>query len=144
MVFQPIGIIENNIDDPTHHDWNDVVSAVEINKDYSEGLFSIDQFSHIIVIYWLHRSQKFNSSLCKVHPKGRLDLPLVGIFSTRSPHRPNPIGLAAVRLLEKRGDVLIVKGLDAVNGTPVLDIKPYIPRGDAIADARIPAWIDLL
>ena len=73
----------------------------------------------------------------------RPDLPLVGLFSTRSPVRPNPLGLAVVRLVERRGNVLKVIGLDAIDGTPVLDIKGYLP-GDAVAGARYPEWVGRL
>ena len=71
----------------------------------------------------------------------REDLPLVGLFATRSPRRPNPIGVTTVRLLERRGNVLRVLGLDALDGTPVLDIKPYLPYGDCIQDTHVPEWV---
>jgi tRNA-Thr(GGU) m(6)t(6)A37 methyltransferase TsaA len=69
------------------------------------------------------------------------ELPLVGLFATRSPYRPNPVGKAAVRLLQRRGNVLRVRGLDAIDGTPVIDIKPYIPGYDSATDAKAPQWI---
>lgn len=144
FAIKPVGIVRNSITDIEYHEWKNIVSAVEINPEYTEALYSIDQFSHIIVIFWFHRSPEFSPSHYKVHPRGRRDLPLVGLFSTRSPHRPNPIGVTVTRLLEKKDNILSVKGLDAVNGTPVLDIKPYIPRGDAVASARIPQWVRLL
>lgn len=75
----------------------------------------------------------------KVHPRGRVDIEEVGVFATRSPHRPNPIGLTLVKLLSKKGRTLTVRGLDAYDGTPVLDIKPY-DRRDTTRQFRVPAW----
>ena len=77
----------------------------------------------------------------KVHPRRKQSLPLVGVFATRSPARPNPIGMATVKLLECHDNVLKVIGLDAVDGTPVLDIKPYIPGYDSPNEAKTPDWI---
>ena len=71
-------------------------------------------------------------------------MPLVGIFAQRAKHRPNPIGVTAVRLLEIRDSVLIVQGLDAIDGTPVVDIKPYVPAFDTAEDVSVPAWINTL
>lgn len=80
----------------------------------------------------------------KVHPRARRELPLVGLFATRSPHRPNPIGESTVRLIERRDNILRVEGLDAIDGTPVLDIKPHFPRADNPTDVRVPEWITRL
>ena len=72
---------------------------------------------------------------------GKQELPLVGLFATRSPNRPNPVGIATVRLLERQGNILKVEGLDAIDGTPIIDIKPYIPGYDSATDAKVPPWI---
>jgi len=77
----------------------------------------------------------------KVHPRGNKKLPLVGLFATRSPNRPNSIGKATVRLIKREGNVLKVRGLDAIDGTPVIDIKPYLPRYDSVARAKVPWWV---
>ena len=77
----------------------------------------------------------------KLHPKGKLELPEVGLFASRSPNRPNPVGKTTVRLLERRGNILKVEGLDAIDGTPVIDIKPYIPGRDSATDTKVPSWI---
>jgi tRNA (Thr-GGU) A37 N-methylase len=82
--------------------------------------------------------------ILKVHPEGRPELPEVGVLATRSPRRPTPIAMTAVRLLERRGNVLVVRGLDALDATPVLDIKPYLVRGDSIAEATVPDWLQRL
>ncbi len=87
----------------------------------------------------MHRRAEGEVSL-KVHPMGRDEFPLVGLFATRTPNRPNRIGKTTVRLLERRGNILRVKGLDALDGSPIIDIKPYIPRDDLL-DAKVPQWI---
>jgi tRNA (Thr-GGU) A37 N-methylase len=77
-------------------------------------------------------------------PEGHAELPEVGLFATRSPRRPNPIGISAPRLLRREGDILWVSGIDAWPGTPILDIKGYAPRDDLRSDATVPAWLETL
>lgn len=81
----------------------------------------------IVVLCWMHKADR---DRLKVHPRGRQDVPERGVFSTRSPHRPNPISLHTVETISVRGNVLRVRGMDAVDGTPVLDIKPHVPEWD--------------
>jgi tRNA-Thr(GGU) m(6)t(6)A37 methyltransferase TsaA len=88
----------------------------------------------------MHRAVSDKAPL-KIHPKRNRRLPLVGRLVTRTPNRPNLIGKATVRLLQRRGNILKVEGLDAFDGTPVIDIKPYIPGYDSAAGARVPQWI---
>jgi tRNA (Thr-GGU) A37 N-methylase len=76
----------------------------------------------------------------KIHPRSRPDLPLVGFFATRTQYRPNPIGLTLVQLLGRKENILTVKGLDALNGTPVLDIKPISPKTEMPSHFRVPEW----
>jgi tRNA-Thr(GGU) m(6)t(6)A37 methyltransferase TsaA len=114
------------------------ISKIVIDRKVARGLQGIEEYSHVYVLFWLHETPKSNPDL-RVHPRGRRDLPRVGVFSTRSPHRPNPIGLTLVRLLSRRGRVLTVKGLDAHNGTPVLDLKPRDTWED-VPRLRVPQW----
>ena len=107
------------------------------------ALEGIEEFSHIWVVWWLDQFEGPPSSL-QVRPERRAELPLVGLFATRSPHRPNPIAITAVHLLERNGTELRVEGLDACQGTPVLDIKPYLQRGDLIPEASAPSWLQRL
>jgi tRNA-Thr(GGU) m(6)t(6)A37 methyltransferase TsaA len=95
---------------------------VEVFKEYQEGLEDIEGFSHIILIYWFHKSKGYS---LKVKPF--LDDTLRGVFATRAPSRPNQIGISVVRLLEREENVLYVKGIDVLDGTPLLDIKPHVP-----------------
>jgi len=137
----PIGFVKNAVTEPQGEDWQTIISEIIVNEDMNEALSGIDEFSHIIVIYWMHKTPASERSIKKVHPKRNLNLPLVGVFATRSPARPNPIGIATVKLLECRDNILKVIGLDAIDGTPVLDIKPHIPGSDSPTPARIPGWL---
>ena len=142
MTLKAIGIVRNDIKQAPGpgYDWWGVVSEIVVDSSLTEALDGLDEFSHIIVLCWLHQARRDQLS-AKVHPKGKPELPLVGFFATRSPNRPNPIGKATVRLLECQGNMLRVEGLDAIDGTPVIDIKPYIPGYDSATDARVPPWI---
>jgi tRNA (adenine37-N6)-methyltransferase len=141
MRLTPIGFVKNNITEPKREDWKTVTSEIIINEDLKEALSRIDEFSHIIVIYWMHKLPPSQRSVIKVHPKGNQNLPLVGVFASRSPARPNPIGITTVKLMERRDNVLKVTGLDAIDGTPVLDIKPYIPDHDSTSEIKTPGWL---
>ena len=144
MTLVPIGTVKNNVKEPQEDNWEAVISEIVINKEYEQALDQIEGFSHAIVLYWMSRIAPARRAVLKVHPKRRKDLPLVGVFATRSPARPNPIGLTTVKVLKRRGNILKVKGLDAIEGTPVLDIKPYLPGYDSPAPARTPDWIKKL
>jgi len=140
MTLKAIGIIRNEIKQPSKRDYEKVVSDIVINNDLTEALDNLDDFSHIIVLYWMHRAISDEVPL-KIHPGGKQELPLLGLFATRSPNRPNRIGKATVRLLQRQGNILRVEGLDAVDGTPVIDIKPYIPGYDSVTNAKVPSWV---
>ena len=101
----------------------------------------IEEYSHVIVVYWM--DQELECHL-KHHPQGREDIPFVGIFSCRCPQRPTRIAISTVPLLSRNGNVLKVKGLDIVNGTPILDVKPYTPRYDEVEKANVPDWVSKL
>lgn len=117
-----------------------MVSELILDAILEEATEGLEQFSHIIVIFCMHKVPLERDIPTKVHPRGRQDLPLVGLLATRTPYRPNPIGMSVVRLLERQRNVLKVKGLDAIDGTPVIDIKPYLPR-DSVVDATFPQWV---
>jgi len=120
MVLKPIGVVHNGISEPP--------------------VDGIEDYSHIIVLFWMNRLTGQETPL-KQRQMGRQDRPLKGLFALRTPNRPNPIGKTTVRLLERLGHVLKVEGLDALDGTPVIDIKPYLPRYDVAPDATVPPWI---
>lgn len=142
-MLKPIGMVKNDVKDIGKHDWEQVVSELILRPELEDTLDGLEGFSHVIVIFWMHLSPPGENAPHKTHPQKRTDLPLVGVFATRSPIRPNPLGIAVVKLLEKRGNVLKVAGLDAIDGTPVIDIKPYLP-GDSVTQVKVPDWIHKL
>jgi len=144
MHLKAIGIVRNGIKQPVKQNWEKVVSHIVINSSLTEALDGLEEFSHIIVLCWMHRAVANGEKPIKVHPMGKQELPVVGRLVTRSPSRPNPVGIATVRLLQRRGNILKVQGLDAIDGTPVIDIKPYIPGYDSVTDAKVPSWINNL
>ena len=138
IVLRPIGHVSNGIDAPMEKGWEEVISELVLDPGLEEAAEGLEQFSHIIVVFWMHQVSREKGVPTKVHPRRREDLPLVGLFATRAPSRPNPLGISVVRLLERRGNVLKVKGLDAINGTPIIDIKSYFPRDEA--GVTVPPW----
>lgn len=138
MLLKPIGVVRNEVKEPRKVEWEGIISEIEIREDLEEALDGIEGFSHIIVLFWFHLAP--SEFPIKVHPRGRQDLPLIGILVSRYSARPNPIGLSVVRLLERKGRVLRVQGLDACDGTPVIDIKPFIPGYDSPHQATTPDW----
>ena len=137
--LKPIGIVRNELKQPVRRDCREIISEIVIDPGLSEALDDLDEFSHIVVLYWMHRQRDL--PMTKVHPMGNRQIPLKGVFATRSPRRPNPIGQTTVRLLQRQGNTIRVEGLDAISGTPVIDIKPCIPDADLLANARVPRWI---
>jgi tRNA-Thr(GGU) m(6)t(6)A37 methyltransferase TsaA len=142
MNLKAIGTVRSDFREPSAErlDLKEIVSEIEIEPVLAEALDGLEEFSHIIVLYWMHRASSQRLSL-KVHPMGRKDVPVKGIFAVRTPNRPNRIGKSTVRLLQRQKNVLRVQGLDALDGSPVLDIKPYMPGYDSADDARVPSWI---
>ncbi len=107
------------------------ISKIMIYREYKDGLLGLENFSKILILYWFHRRDDFrNRNTLKVHPKGNKNLPLVGIFATRSPSRPNPIGATIVKLIRIEECYLYVRGLDALPGSPIIDIKPVKRKGE--------------
>jgi len=138
--FHPIGTIHTPFSDPVGMPiqpagGEGIQGTVEVFPEYREGLADLDGFSHIILLYHLHRSADYR---LRVVPF--LDTVERGLFSTRAPQRPNPIGLSTVRLERIENGVLHIRDVDMLNGTPLLDIKPYVPRLDDRQDARV-GWL---
>ena len=117
--------------------------TIEIDPEYKDGLMGLDQNSHIIVFSWFHESDTPQKrETLQVHPRRDKANPLTGVFATRSPVRPNPISISACRILSIDGTVIRVDDIDAFDGTPVIDIKPYVPRLDAISEVNMPVWAE--
>ncbi len=138
-VIRPIGVIRNGVREPRPLDWESVRSDIIIRDDLAPALDGIEGFSHLIVVFSLDRVPESERRL-RLAPGGDSRVAEQGVFATRSQLRPSGLGVSVVPLLRRRRTVLRVRGLDAVNGTPVLDIKPYLPPYDAVPDASMPAW----
>ncbi|MFP3946633.1 MAG: tRNA (N6-threonylcarbamoyladenosine(37)-N6)-methyltransferase TrmO [Archaeoglobaceae archaeon] len=152
-LIKPVGEVRSNVKEPflsfqgedLELDENrvgphDNLCELVIEEQYTELLDGIEDFSHILVLYWSHKADD-NRDVTKVHPAGRKDYPLVGVFATRSPARPNPICATVVKLLERNKNTLKVEGLDAIDQSPIIDIKPYHPSFDAASEVKIPQWM---
>ena len=126
MRVKPIGIIHSPFkckkDAPIQPSRSDAIGEIEVFKEYQEGLEDIEGFSHIILIYWFHKSKGYNLTV-----KPFVDTQLRGLFATRAPMWPNQIGLSVVKLLRRKENILFVEGIDIIDGAPLLDIKPYVP-----------------
>ena len=136
--LEPIGHVKRKTRNENVRDRN-LTSQVVIKPEYLEALSGIEDYSHLFIVFYMHKIPKEQKPALKVHPRGRADIPLQGIFATRTPQRPNPIGLTLVQLIKRKQNVLVVKGLDAYHKTPVLDIKPYDHWNTAI-NIKIPEW----
>ena len=117
------------------------LSKVRIFPEFCLGLQRLNDFSHIIILYWFHlRDNETERRTLRVVPRRHPGAPQVGVFASRSPSRPNPVGLCVTELVKIEECALTVKGLDALQNSPIIDIKPYIPRADSISKARVPEW----
>ncbi|ACL06750.1 protein of unknown function UPF0066 [Desulfatibacillum aliphaticivorans] len=158
----PVGVVHTSMDKPafrpdmgdqdydnrikeqrkTRKKLNSLESELEIDPSLEGILDGIEEYSHILVIYWPHLIPEDRRSMRQVHPMGRKDIPLKGIYATCSPARPNPILVSAVRLLERKDNILKVQGLDAVDGSPILDIKPFTLSYPNYEKVTVPQWLD--
>lgn len=139
--LQPIGSARNQ--EKKHFgDWSKVTTDLVIDKKYQEALTGLSEYSHLVVVYWMH---DVKTCAMKHVPQGKVDeVPEVGIFACRCAQRPNPIGVSTVELVEINDNIVTVKGLDVISDTPILDIKPYTPQYDAVAHAKVPDWVNKL
>jgi len=156
MRLRAVGVVRNQISEPSlvaksgdlewrpkegQLEWRTRVSELVIDSSLAGILDGIEDFSHLLVLYWAHHVPPEGRSIIKAHPIGRKELPLVGIFATCSPARPNTICATVVQLLERIVNVLKVEGLDALDGSPLIDIKPYIPSYYSAANVKMADWM---
>jgi tRNA (adenine37-N6)-methyltransferase len=138
----PIGHVRGGRVAPVDDDWDSISARIVLDAEQftPDAIASLDSFSHIEVVFHFHAAPQDKTHFGARHPRGRLDWPLVGIFAQRGKDRPNHLGVSVCRLLSVEALTLHVQGLDAIDGTPVLDIKPvmreFLPRGDI----EQPAW----
>lgn len=141
ITLQPIGVVRNARQVVEDDNWGGMVSEIEIAEPIgAEGLSGIDEFSHAEIIFYFHQVEEQKIVTGARHPRNNPNWPKVGILAQRGKNRPNRLGLATVKILKREGNRLYVEGLDAIDGTPVLDIKPtmqeFLPR----EVVRQPAW----
>ena len=138
----PIGTVTCPVTQMSQGNWRDVESQIRLEPQYAGGLQGLDGFSHILVVFLLHQALGFDPAKQLLRrPRGMESMQEVGVFAQRTKYRPNPIGITAVELRSVKDGVLTVRGLDALDGTPVLDVKPYIPEFDRVAEAKTPGWV---
>lgn len=138
LELEPIGVVRSpyKIRKEAPPQGGEETSEIEIFDEYKKGLKDIEGFSHLHILYWLHESKGYTLSV-----RTPWDPAPRGLFATRTPHRPNPIGHSVVELIRREEKTLRVKGLDAIEGTSVLDIKPYIPKIDSKPHAKV-GWLE--
>ncbi len=145
ITLDPIGIVKNTVTEPVDTGWGSVQSAIVLEARWTGAFDGLDQFSHALILTYLHRVAARHPEIpARRHPRNRDDMPLLGVFSQRARVRPNPIGVTACAIVSVSARELIVRGLDAINDTPVLDVKPYVPVFDRVESPVVPAWVNQL
>jgi tRNA (adenine37-N6)-methyltransferase len=140
----PIGWVRSVATEAVDEDWGAVESTIEVEPALRPGLQGLEGFSHVVVVAYLHGARFDPARHLVRRPRGLASMPELGIFAQRAKDRPNPLGLSCVPLVAVEAEGVRVRGLDAVDGTPVLDLKPYFPQFDAAGAVRVPAWVDEL
>lgn len=143
ILMQPIGYVTNPVTEKKDTQWGSDISTVVLDGQYRGGLSGLEGFTHVLMVTYLDKANYVPEKHLQRRPQGRADMPVVGIFSQRTKDRPNCIGITAVEILRVEESALTVRGLDAIDGTPILDIKPYYPVFDK-RDAKTPDWVDIL
>ncbi len=141
ITLQPIGYVRGGRDEPRDDQWGNEVATIELVETFApEALDGVDTFSHVEIVFYFDLVDESKIERGSRHPRGNREWPRVGIFAQRAKDRPNRLGVSVARVVRREGRSLIVQGLDAVSGTPVLDIKPvmaeFLPRGEI----RQPQW----
>lgn len=144
FTMTPVGYVRGGREAVADDAWGRVTSRIELDGFAADALVGLDAFSHIEVLFVFDRVEP--DAVCRGarHPRGREDWPLVGIFAQRAKDRPNRVGSTVCEVVAVDGAAVEVRGLDAVAGTPVLDIKPYLTGFAPRSEVRQPAWVDEL
>lgn len=143
ILMQPIGYVTNQVTEKKDTEWGLDISTVVLERQYQGGLTGLEGFSHVLMVTYLDKAKYVPEKHLQRRPQGREDMPVVGIFSQRTKDRPNCIGITAVEIIRVTDNTITVRGLDSIDGTPILDIKPYYPVFDK-RDAQTPEWVDIL
>ena len=130
--ISPVGLIKKR----------DNATTIEIDKKYEDALVGLNEFSHVLVFYWFHENDTPEQrKVLMVYPRGNPQNPLQGVFATRAPTRPNLIGISLCKILLIKGTTIRIDTIDAFDGSPVIDLKPYIPSIDSVVSAQVPEWL---
>ena len=130
--ISPVGMVKKT----------DTAVRIEIFDDYTDALLGLDGFSHIVVLFWFDQNDTAEKRrVLQVHPRKDTSNPLTGVFATHSPQRPNLIGLTVCKILSIHGGSIEIEDIDAFDGTPVIDLKCYIPTSDSEKNVRLPDWV---
>jgi tRNA-Thr(GGU) m(6)t(6)A37 methyltransferase TsaA len=142
LTLQPIGVVRDGRATSDDDHWGGFISTIELDADRfgPDALAALDTFSHVVVVYHFHLVDEATEERGGRHPRGRDDWPLVGIFAQRAKRRPNRIGVTTCRVVSVDGTRLTVEGLDAMAGTPVLDLKPHMVEFEPRGKVSQPAW----
>lgn len=144
ITLKKIGYVGSTVKEQTDERWGGIEARVVLYPEYRKGLQGIEEFSHALIVTFLHEA-KFDPSKHLIRrPRGLDTMPEVGIFAQRAKDRPNPLGVTAVSIVGIESGALVVRGLDAIDGTPVVDVKPYYPAYDRVENATVPEWVDRL
>lgn len=144
IISEPVAFVRNSRKSPEDDYWGSIISEIELAEHIPDEVFiGISQFSHLEIIYCFDRASK-DDIVYSMNPRGNPDFPVVGIFAMRKKDRPNSLGLSTVKLLEQQGRKLKVKYLDAIDGTPVLDIKPVFREFRIDKQIRQPEWVSVM
>jgi tRNA-Thr(GGU) m(6)t(6)A37 methyltransferase TsaA len=145
ITIEPVGFVRNERKEPVDDYWGDIVSEIILAENIPpESLKGIDDFSHLEIIFHFHLAGKKNIDHFTSHPRNNPEYPEVGIFAQRRKSRPNLLGCTIVKLLDVKGNILKVSGLDAIDGTPVIDIKPVIKEFLPTGEVLQPVWVTRL
>lgn len=135
-----IGLVSNDVHQISLVDWSDVSSIIKFKTKFRDYLVHLDDYSHVIVVGWLHLIPSELRNRSQAYPNGNTELPVQGALALRGGARPNPISVTVCKIIDLQESELVLKGLDLVDGTPILDIKPYIPFYDSEVNAQLPVW----
>ncbi len=141
MEFVIIGEVKSPVTEAVDMNWGAVISEIVLKPEFAPGLLGLGDFSHAMILTFLHEAKYVPEVHLRRHPQEREDMPFLGIFAQRARHRPNRIGVTACEIVEVTEGSVKVRALDAINGTPVVDVKPYVPVYDR-KDATIPEWME--
>lgn len=142
--MKPIGFVYSSVTERMDENWGEVKSKIILESEFTGALLGLELFSHAIIVTYLHEADFEKDKHLQRRPRNLETMPMTGILSQRAKNRPNPIGVTAVEILSVGDDYLKIKGLDAIDKTPILDIKPYYPHYDKVDKSKVPEWVDRL